>query len=836
MLIITANANQAFHLGAIKPWSQMTVLSLSEAIKGLWQNSKITLLHAAEQNFIWQQCIESYNTHGQFSAESLAKIVDEAWWLMKHWQISWHDLQQSQDPNTQWFCLLAEAFANYCKLHQCLSEAELLTRVTALVDTNPEQAIQLLTDKNPEKIIFYGFLSFTPLQKKFIQALKKSTCPIEQLLHDQPDSNQAVSLHIFEQAEDELDAAIHWLSKEYIKNPKKRIALIIPELAQCRDVIESRMVAENLPESSWYIFSPPPLLQHGMVQTALALLQLGMAKDIEINQIISLLRSPYFGQMPEEKIDRAKLADQLRALKITTLSWDVIMSIAATWPKLQSQLFVLQKKKAQKKQSLIEWINAWKITFQQLGFPNEEILIATEIQLYQRFNLLLDEAAVLLPWENKLSFSQAINFIMELCKKTYWDPVVFRAQDLLKTIVITNAIDALGLNFTQAWLMSATQNNLPFKLTTNAVLDKKIQYKYGILAVNFKEQDQLTLACYQQLKKNNKIFRVSYAKEDQGKIKSPALFCATLEVVPYQFEQNVPVKLSYDKRIAALTTWSGEALPGGSSALKSQRLCSMQAFAKYRLNLAALAEPVLGLTAIERGIIVHRALQLVWQKLQAQINLLGLEQAQLQQLVARVLKISLRIIPWLRRRLLPKALLDLELGYLTQVLMDWLALEATRPAFKIFALEQEIHAVFAGHTWRLRVDRIDQLDDGRLLLIDYKTGSTSVSRWKSEELTEPQLPLYLVAHAAPIDAITFAEVSSKQLRMIGLSKAEMNLGKLGVLAAHENWDELKSDWQKVLEQVTHDFVISDAKLDPLEGATTCQQCGLQAFCRVFEWQ
>ncbi|MFX8672441.1 hypothetical protein ABTM23_19415, partial [Acinetobacter baumannii] len=49
-----------------------------------------------------------------------------------------------------------------------------------------------------------------------------------------------------------------------------------------------------------------------------------------------------------------------------------------------------------------------------------------------------------------------------------------------------------------------------------------------------------------------------------------------------------------------LRAWSQAHIPGGTGAIKSQRLCAMQAFAKYRLQLAPLPEPQLGLTAAER--------------------------------------------------------------------------------------------------------------------------------------------------------------------------------------------------------------------------------------------
>ena len=73
---------------------------------------------------------------------------------------------------------------------------------------------------------------------------------------------------------------------------------------------------------------------------------------------------------------------------------------------------------------------------------------------------------------------------------------------------------------------------------------------------------------------------------------------------------------------------------------------------------------------------------------------------------------------------------------------EWLALEKKRPPFQVIEQETERSLELSGLRLRLKIDRIDQLEDGGQLLIDYKTGMTSIQDWLTERLRQPQLPLY----------------------------------------------------------------------------------------------
>ena len=829
MLIITANKNRTLWRAAKKLWPQAKIIDWHSALEKFWDDKQKRLLQKIEQIFIWQHCVALHATETQSSQESLATTAEEAFWLVKHWGMDWQSLNKSNHANTQWFCTVAKTFIRYCTTHQCADEIQLLTQAIERVRDNPVAACTVLEES--QQIIFYGFLSVTPLQEKFISALKNTSCVVECFQKNHIEHTATPKLHIFASAEEELDAAIDWLDQTTKKNPGQRLALVVPELSLMRHMIESKLMQKSFDLDYVELLSPQPLSEYGLIQTGLALLKISLAHTPDLNALTTLLRSPYFGNMPEETIDRAAFSKKLRALQHQTLNWDAIMHTAENWPSLQHTLHLCHKSRSSKKHSLTDWVSHWQLLWQQIGFPNDNLLTKKENALHQYFLTLLANFKTLLPWQKPRTASEAVHDLQQYCSKTLWR---FSEENNLTTIFITPVLEALHVPTDQAWLMHACQHTIPFKLSINPLLDKKIQYQYGVWALNRTQYDALSMTCYEELKQVNKQLIISFAKEISEQNAVPATFCNTLTETAYVVQEKMNTPLLPKKEITPLSPWPYETLPGGSSALKTQRLCPMQAFAKHRLLLSTAVEPVLGLTAIERGIAIHRALQLIWQQLTTQTQLLNLSADDLQQLLQRIIPIAFKTIDWSRRKLLPTALLTLEQSYLTTLLTDWLALEATRPPFEIFSLEQTTDIQFAEKNWRLRIDRIDQLADGRLLLIDYKTGKTSANSWHQNMFTEPQLPLYAVTHALNIDAIAFAELSSTSLKMIGLSEHFLDLGKLGALTATEQWRELKTDWRAKLSELTNDFVHSQAMLAPLDGDTTCRQCGLHSFCRVFD--
>ena len=162
-------------------------------------------------------------------------------------------------------------------------------------------------------------------------------------------------------------------------------------------------------------------------------------------------------------------------------------------------------------------------------------------------------------------------------------------------------------------------------------------------------------------------------------------------------------------------------------------------------------------------------------------------------------------------------------------------MERDRPAFTVAAMEQGLEVSLGGLELRLRIDRVDTLEGGQSLLIDYKSGRNSISQWLGARPAQPQLPLYGIA--TDVDGIAFAQVKSRECKLQGLGDVE---GVPGVKSEIEkavkrsstaaDWATLKREWEDTLARLAGEFISGEAEVAPLPDA--CNYCGLQSLCRV----
>src|SRR5690606_11198928 len=105
---------------------------------------------------------------------------------------------------------------------------------------------------------------------------------------------------------------------------------------------------------------------------------------------------------------------------------------------------------------------------------------------------------------------------------------------------------------------------------------------------------------------------------------------------------------------------------------------------------------------------------------------------------------------------------------------------------------------------QLRIDRVDQLNNGELLLIDYKTGSPKAKSWLGERPDEPQLPLYAVSSQEPVAAIAFAQINAKARQWIGTGNLSMY--HEGIQTPPVPWQEQLEEWQHTLHNLALGFI------------------------------
>src|SRR5690606_17783125 len=176
-----------------------------------------------------------------------------------------------------------------------------------------------------------------------------------------------------------------------------------------------------------------------------------------------------------------------------------------------------------------------------------------------------------------------------------------------------------------------------------------------------------------------------------------------------------------DDRLAPAVS-AGEKISGGAGLIKAQAICPAWAYYRYRLGARPLEEPVDGLDSMDRGSLVHAVLQSFWQGRDS--TYLDQPEAALRAAIINAVDDGVERFSKKLEEPLPPRFLALEKQRLQYLLTVWLAYESKRPAFTVEGCEKEEHIHIAGMNIRLILDRVDRLQDGKLIVIDYKTGSS----------------------------------------------------------------------------------------------------------------
>jgi ATP-dependent helicase/nuclease subunit B len=195
------------------------------------------------------------------------------------------------------------------------------------------------------------------------------------------------------------------------------------------------------------------------------------------------------------------------------------------------------------------------------------------------------------------------------------------------------------------------------------------------------------------------------------------------------------------------------------------------------------------------------------------------------------------------RQRMPARYLEIEQKRLTRLVTQWLDYESTRLPFEVIETEACRPITLAGLTFKVRLDRLDRLNDGSVLVIDYKTGDVSPKSWEMPRPEDVQLPLY-AGFALPdedLGGLVFAKLRPGDLGFAGCVGAPAatlfsGLKNTSSLAKNCLTAEQLEDWREYIEQLASDFLAGHAEVDPRDPPKTCERCGLQTLCRIQERQ
>ncbi|MYF02570.1 MAG: hypothetical protein F4227_06275, partial [Gammaproteobacteria bacterium] len=264
-----------------------------------------------------------------------------------------------------------------------------------------------------------------------------------------------------------------------------------------------------------------------------------------------------------------------------------------------------------------------------------------------------------------------------------------------------------------------------------------------------------------------------------------------------------------------------------SSTIRDQSRCPFRAWAIHRLNLPDRISPHRLPNVVDRGTDVHELTEklLTTAKNRTEISQLGSNE--IAAAVDHVLK--------RRRRRLPARFIERERERLTKLARRWIEFESNRDEFSVMALEKKFSTTIAGLDLSLRVDRIDSTEELSCLIIDYKTGTATPNSWLPPRLNEPQMPIYSVA-VPEADGLAYQKIPANgRITMTGFASSLDGKKKLKTVpdVLGSDFSRAISTWKSLLEETVEEYKNGEARVDPIDVKSVCQNCHLMGLCRQF---
>lgn len=342
---------------------------------------------------------------------------------------------------------------------------------------------------------------------------------------------------------------------------------------------------------------------------------------------------------------------------------------------------------------------------------------------------------------------------------------------------------------------------------------------------------------------------MSFAKHDGNRDYEPSsLFSAGAQTDPKRLPRHDGT--GYDsliaaerRRLEAYSSWqapqvirTGAKVRGGSQILRNQSNCPFLAFARHRLRAENPEVLESGFSALERGSFVHKLLEAVYSKYGDKTALgNAIETPDFAQLLESKSRDLLTGKSWRRIRPLADEIVENEIERLVNLAQEWCEQDLERDGdFSLDGIEQEFDVHVGELQFKIVVDRVDKLDDGSRMVIDYKTGRPSLKDLFSERPKDPQLLIYYdginSSGDSPVEAVAYGQVRKLECRLMRFPLE--NPTTPNQHSDHDAQSETLAAAHSTLSSLAQDFLDGDAVAKPLPDA--CEHCDIGPICRIRE--
>lgn len=776
-------------------------------------------LSPQQELILWERAIGSVldeePMQALFDAAGMAAIAREANHLLEEWHIRLPEAGISEE--TRQFLRWRAAFRAECARHDALELGRLFGLYLKLLKRG--------AGRLPERIFLAGFDRINPQQQQLFDVLTARGVQVRPFNMGLAQPAQAVQI-AYDDVEAECRAAAAWAASLLAENPQRRLAIVATDLSAvharlCAALDDSLHPISVLPAYAevkrCYDFSLGTTLAcFPMVACALALLRAAMRHHHLVQQEVStLLRNVYWSASVREADARACLEVRMRCKLPATLKLEQVLGLARHAEaeglgvsQLVRHLAALLQQAAAwpRRQGAAAWAVAFTDTLAAAGWPGERPLSSNEFQASQAWLEVLAELAALDVLLGQIGAEQALYYLNRLCCAR-----IFQLETEGEApLQVLGMLETAAAPFDAMWVLGMNDYVWPPPARPNPLLPVAAQRMAGAPNSCCRVQAEFAAILQHRLLHSAPFVVFSWARRADERELRPSPLLAGLPV----WQEAIAPAISLSKRLTqkAEIEWlddhrappllAGERVRGGTSLLRAQAICPAWAFYRYRLGARALDEVVEGLDRKQRGSLLHAVLQCFWSRRDS-AWLKTLHAGELEDAVHAAVDAGVSQFAASREAQLPAQFLALERQRLCALLMSYLKLEQQRKPFAVQECERRMVLEIAGLGVEMVLDRVDTLEDGRLLLLDYKTGVASTTSWAQPRISEPQLPIYaaLALSEQEVAAVCFAQLRMDEQKFVGIA-ADSGLlpGVHGLEGARKLFPQQQfPDWQSLLE-------------------------------------
>ena len=870
--VITAGRRLARHLleehgrrqaaAGVRAWRTPDVLPLAAWLRRSWLQAGEARpeppgvpLTTEQERALWEECVRRDPRAGDVAllqVHRAAEAAAEAHGLLAAWR---RDL----DPGAAYLNADAEAFLRWrarfldrCRRGGWIDAAAIPGQVVGAVAAGAADL--------PARIVLAGFDELTPQEQRLCDALAARGCEVVRW------APPACTAHArragFADGARELEAAARWaraLLEGGAHGSIGPIGIVVRDLDARRGQVE-RIFGEILhpgggATAAFNISLGEPLSACAVVRDALLALRLAAVRA-PVAQWSEFLRSPYFAGAAEERGARARTDARLREWGAPGIGIDAVLRAIARnerdgdrQPALRGALERMKELAAglPRERAPAQWAQLAYGWLRAAGWPRGVALDSAEYQAMEAFEDALGALESLGPVTGAVTGDAAFARLRRMLGDT-----VFQPRSGPAPIQVLGVLETAGMRFSRLWVCGMEDRGWPRPPRPNPFLPLRLQRDAGMPRSGAARELAFAETVSARLLASAPEVVVSFPRMDgDTPLRVSPLFAQLEEVSADALARSaVP---GYARAIhdagperepladdAAPPVADAASVRGGTSVIRDQAACPFRAFAAHRLRAVQPETPQRGLDARARGNLAHDVLHSVWGELGSHAELLRRDAQDLERLVMDAVD---QAIETLRRDdVLCGRFRDLERERLTERVMEWLDVERQRAPFVVVETEEGATKALDGLTIKVRPDRVDRLDDGRVVVIDYKTGGPKVEAMAGERPDEPQLPLYALLYCEKVSGVAFACLRRGEVGLRGLADGagvgpgvdDPSAKRRGALKDVESWDELVEAWKRCLPALAREFLAGAARPDPRQYPNTCQYCPFGALCRIGE--